>query len=348
MPEAFSYGSGAELNSRRFADVLWEFGMTGNVTSAPQTPSTNGLAEQGFATSTPDVRAALAIADLPHGQWNMALRWAVHVRNKLATRPRVDATTGKTEWVTPFELFYRRKPKMKHMCAFGAPCRVLLLNDQRPAGKFSQHTARGKILGRGEDGVQMAFTDRFVLGWVVRLDDGRIMHSRHVEIDERSAVRRPLKGGYALTPVSYDGALPADSADDTNAAAEIEIISAAARGPIAQQPLLERIDARHQLPGVSPDDDDQLPGGSPEDDDQLPGGSPDHLSHPNPRGPRQGIATQGGTGRARPLPSSSRAAASRGRSLTTDRGSGLITGAPAQQLDTSHHRNREDRVSRSQ
>ena len=125
--------------------------MTANVTSAPQTPSSNGMAERSFATSTPDVRAALAMADLAHGHWSMALRWSVHARNKLATRPVLNKQTGKTDWVTPFELFYRRKPTLKHACAFGAPCRVLLLNDQRPAGKFLQHTARGKIMGRGED-----------------------------------------------------------------------------------------------------------------------------------------------------------------------------------------------------
>jgi hypothetical protein len=68
------------------------------------------------------------------------------------------------EWKTPFELFYHRRPSLKHAVVFESPCRVLLLGEQRPNGKFSPHTLRGKVLGRGEDGVQMGKVYRYLLG----------------------------------------------------------------------------------------------------------------------------------------------------------------------------------------
>ena len=49
--------------------------------------------------TTPDVRAALKVAGLQHKYWNWALRHRVHSRNKLATRPVINATTGLTECV---------------------------------------------------------------------------------------------------------------------------------------------------------------------------------------------------------------------------------------------------------
>jgi hypothetical protein len=189
---------GASMNSQEFAKVLMDFGLASNVTSCPHTPSSNGVAERSFATICPDVRAALAMADMAHGQWSWALRHGVNARNKLATQRIVNAE-GIVEWKTPFELYFRRRPSHKHSCMFGAPCRVLFLGEQRPVGKFSAHSMRGKILGRGEDGVQLGPNHRYMLGWIVLLANGKIHFSRHVQIDERSMLRPTIEGGISLS-----------------------------------------------------------------------------------------------------------------------------------------------------
>jgi hypothetical protein len=80
---------------------------------------------------------------------------------------------------------------LRHVRAFGAPCRVLLLGPDRvKQGKLRLPSARGRVLGWAGDGVLMDGSYRQMLGYIVLLDDGRIKHSRHVEIDERSLVVR--------------------------------------------------------------------------------------------------------------------------------------------------------------
>jgi hypothetical protein len=212
---------GKSMNSEEFSKVLRAFGLSANVTSCPHTPSSNGMAERSFATLTPDVRAALRVAGLPHKYWDWALRHRVHARNKLATRPVVNATTGLTEYKTPFELYWRRKPSLKHACSFGAPCRILLLGEQRPRGKFSTHTLRGHVLGRGEDGVQLNKEYRYLLGWLVLTEQGRILQSRHVQMDERYAVRPTFEGGNEPTPYPWQGPLPDDTAAEMDLAAGV-------------------------------------------------------------------------------------------------------------------------------
>ena len=71
----------------------------------------------------------------------------------------------------------------------GRRSRALLFNQQCPNGKSSEHTVLGKVLGQGEDGVQIGKTYRFMLGRIILLSDGRVVYSRHVHIDERPALR---------------------------------------------------------------------------------------------------------------------------------------------------------------
>ena len=96
---------------------------------------------------------------------------------------------GVVRFVSPFELFYGRQPDVKHMVAFGAPCRVLLVGPERDAvGKLGVPSVRGCVIGYGGDGVQIGGSVRLILGYVVVLGDGRVIFSRSVEIDERPLV----------------------------------------------------------------------------------------------------------------------------------------------------------------
>jgi hypothetical protein len=83
---------------------------------------------------------------------------------------------------------------------------------------------RGKILGRGEDGVQLGPNHRYMLGWIVLLTNGKIHFSRHVHIDERSMLRPTIEGGFH-SPHEWNGPLEADPAAVSDAAAELEPIA---------------------------------------------------------------------------------------------------------------------------
>ena len=356
---------GKSMNSQAFADVLMEFGLASNVTSAPHTPSSNGIAERSFNTITPDIRAALDMADMGHGNWTWALRHGLHARNKLATRPVPNPETRVIEYKTPFQLYWKRRPSLKHACIFGAPCRLLLLGAQWEAGKYSKHTIRGRILGRGEDGVQMGDQHRYMLGWIVLTNDNRIMISRHVSIDERFALRRTPEGGLH-SPFEWTGPLDADSAAAAHAAAETEPLDleedephttaghaaaeTTAQGPVAA-PQLESIVAPHPAAvGAAGDAAAEAARTA------ATARSPDRKSvtevsldrpirqHPYDSGDpcrlhptlSKRTGSQGVPGRAEPLLSKH------------DTGVTLIQSALPPQLDLSHHLNREDRGRRSQ
>jgi hypothetical protein len=135
-----------------------------------------------------DARAHLALSGIPFRYWHFAVRHACAVRCKLASQEVLD-DSGDRRFVSPDELFFGRQPDLRHLRAFGSPCRVLLLGPERVRqGKLGLPSARGRVLGYGGDGVQIDNTYRLLLGYVVLLDTGRIVYSRHVQIDERSLV----------------------------------------------------------------------------------------------------------------------------------------------------------------
>jgi hypothetical protein len=88
----------------------------------------------------------------------------------------------------------------------------LLLGPERlHQGKSGLPSQRGHILGYGGDGVQIDGTLRLILGYVVLLRSGKVVYSRHVEIDERPLV----EGGHTPFAVATSEATtPEDEHDD--------------------------------------------------------------------------------------------------------------------------------------
>jgi hypothetical protein len=175
---------GTELSSSQFEQCLLDIGLSANVVSAPDTPSSNGVAERAVRTLCSATRARLAMSGLPNRLWTYAMTHSAACRNRLATQL---AATG--EPVTPSELFCGRRPDVSHMAAFGAPCLVALQGPAlRARGKLRLRSVPGKILHQVEGIQRDGGGLRLVLGFVVLLDDGSIHYSRHVRIDERSLV----------------------------------------------------------------------------------------------------------------------------------------------------------------
>ena len=251
---------GKELNSAAMEALLLEFGLSANVTSSPHTPASNGVAERAIQTLLRDTVAFLAMSGLPSRYWHWAMRHACAARNKLASqRTEVD---GVARFASPHELFFGRRPDVTHMVAFGSPCRVLLLGpDRLHQGKAGLPSQRGHILGYGGDGVQVDGTLRLILGYVVLLRSGKVVYSRHVEIDERTLVEGGPHTPFASMSLASNvgSTSEADMSEDDFAAEEYDetdddggsparALQPALEEDESERPATQRVLARDEMP----------------------------------------------------------------------------------------------------
>jgi len=179
---------GTEFVSEEVSGILADLGLSGAVvTSAPDSPASNGLAERILGVLAAGARARLHAAGsrVPLSMWHYAWMHAVHCYNKLATQ-RIEGKRGDISYVSPHEMFFGAKPDLSHLVAFGSRCRVLKTGPElTSAGKLRKRTSRGVVLLWGGDGVQIGVNSlRLILGHVVLLDDGRIVYTREVDVDE--------------------------------------------------------------------------------------------------------------------------------------------------------------------
>ena len=107
--------------------------------SAPYVPEQNGVAERNNRTIIEATRTLLSDSRLPKSLWAEAANTAVYLRNRI---PKRGAR------VTPFELFWGRKPYIGHIVPFGTEIHSLI-NDRR-TGKFDSKTEESFIVGYTE------------------------------------------------------------------------------------------------------------------------------------------------------------------------------------------------------
>ncbi|KAD4385770.1 hypothetical protein E3N88_25939 [Mikania micrantha] len=104
--------------------------------SAPYVPQMNGVAKRKNRTLIEAARAMLADSSLPVQFWNEAVANACYTLNRVLIVKR----HGKT----CFELLHNRKPNLKYLEPFGAPCTMLNKHEQ---GKFNEKVEEGYFLG---------------------------------------------------------------------------------------------------------------------------------------------------------------------------------------------------------
>ncbi|KAD2393226.1 hypothetical protein E3N88_40203 [Mikania micrantha] len=104
--------------------------------SAPYVPQMNGVAERKNRTLIEAARTMLADSSLPVQFWNEAVANACYTLNRVLIVKR----HGKT----CFELLHNRKPNLKYLEPFGAPCTMLKKHEQ---GKFNEKVEEGYFLG---------------------------------------------------------------------------------------------------------------------------------------------------------------------------------------------------------
>ena len=191
---SFHTDGGSSLVAASVERALAQLGFSSTITSAPDSPSSNGVAERAIRSLKSRMRALMTRGGgVPVHDWHYAAWHAVASRNRLASR-RVTRAEGGVDWRSPEELFFGGPATFKHHVAFAARCRVLLVGARAQArGTLSQRAVLGRVYLWGGHGLQVRGVFRYVLGYVVRCDDGSLVHSRDVWVNENDLV----EGGFS-------------------------------------------------------------------------------------------------------------------------------------------------------
>mgnify|MGYP001405694973 FL=1 len=185
------FDNGKELVNQRMKDLGVKKGMEIR-TTAPYSPSQNGVAERLNRTLLELARAMLIARNLPAFLWDEAISHAVYLRNRVLT----SALPGKT----PYEAYHSRKPSVAHLREFG--CDVWVLNEA---------VGKSKLDARGLKMVFVGFMDG---AKAVRYYDAKtrmVKVSRNIAFNENSEPQVVIIPGLSLeeeSPASAPIALP--------------------------------------------------------------------------------------------------------------------------------------------
>ena len=114
--------NGGEFTSDEFNKYCSDHGITRQF-STPRTPEQNGVAERTNRSIMERARAMLHESGLPKSFWGEAVLTAVYLLNRCPSK----AVVG----MTPYEAWYRIKPNVSHLRAFGCEVFVNVPSEQR-------------------------------------------------------------------------------------------------------------------------------------------------------------------------------------------------------------------------
>ena len=110
VPKYMRFDNGKELVNEKLRKFAAEEGIIIE-TSAPYSPSQNGVAERFNRTLLELARAMIISRNVPQFLWDEAVAHAAYLRNRAPTR----ALEGKT----PYEAFHKLIPNVAHLREFG-------------------------------------------------------------------------------------------------------------------------------------------------------------------------------------------------------------------------------------
>src|SRR6266508_4358749 len=139
-PRYMRVDNGAELVNMEVKKFAEEEGIIIE-TTAPYSPSQNGIAERFNRTLLELVRAMLIAKNLPAFLWDEAVSHATYLRNRAPTR----ALKG----ITPYEAWTGKKPDVSHFREFG--CDVWVLDETKNKSKLDPRSKKMVFVGF-EDG----------------------------------------------------------------------------------------------------------------------------------------------------------------------------------------------------
>ena len=127
----FRSDRGSEFTSKRFDKLLSSKGIV-RQTSAPHIHQQNGRAESLNNTILEKSESMQTHASCPQSWWEFSFQTAIHVYNRTPLRH--------TDWTTPFENIFGRKPDVQYFKTFGClawvykpkeVCKISLILDQK-------------------------------------------------------------------------------------------------------------------------------------------------------------------------------------------------------------------------
>jgi hypothetical protein len=136
VPKWLRFDNGKELVNDKLRKLAMEEGIIIE-TSAPYSPSQNGVAERFNRTLLELARAMLISKDLPIFLWDEAVAHAAYLRNRAPTR----ALNGKT----PYEACYKSKPNVSHLREFGSD--VWVLDESKNRSKLDPKSKKMTLVG---------------------------------------------------------------------------------------------------------------------------------------------------------------------------------------------------------
>lgn len=128
--------NGGEFTSEKFNDYCSDMGIRRQF-STPHTPQQNGVVERKNRTVIEMARTLLNGAGLTDKFWSFAVYTVVHTINRCLLRPHTD--------VTPYELWFGRKPTINYFKVFGSKCYIK--DKSKNQSKFKSRSREGILLG---------------------------------------------------------------------------------------------------------------------------------------------------------------------------------------------------------
>lgn len=148
-PAWIRFDNGKELVNAKTKALAVEKGMEIH-TTAPHSPSQNGVAERLNRTLLDLVRAMMIAKNTPAYLWDEALHHAVYLRNRVLVR----ALPGKT----PYEAYMGTKPRVDHLHEFG--CDVWVLDESPGRSKLAPKANKMTFVGIMEGSKAIRYYDK--------------------------------------------------------------------------------------------------------------------------------------------------------------------------------------------
>lgn len=178
--------NGGEYTSKEFEKYLKSKGIR-HETTVDYTPEQNGTAERMNRTFVDSARSMLAHAGLPKSYWSEAVNTAAYVRNRLPTRS--------VKNVTPYELWYGKKPDVSHLKVFG--CIAYSHIPEQKRKKLDCKAEGMRFVGYSETkkGYRLfsEVTRKTVVRRDVKFNERDFGHFMTVDIDLRLDDEKPLR-----------------------------------------------------------------------------------------------------------------------------------------------------------
>lgn len=157
--------NGKEFDNKDVRTILQKKGITQRFIM-PYTPEQNGSSERENRTVVETARAMMhAHGNLPQTLWAEMINTACYILNR----------TGPTQvqGTSPFELWYSRKPGLKHLRVIGSTCYVHVPKQQRT--KMDRKAIKGVLIGYDHDDGYRVYCE----------EENKLYRSRDVIFEEK-------------------------------------------------------------------------------------------------------------------------------------------------------------------